>query len=76
MIIYKSINYFFKPKINFTVESFVASITVINSGSKTGKERTGYNVPFVFAFATIPARIVDETESEIVPKKRVKKKIE
>mgnify|MGYP001607772356 CR=1 FL=1 len=40
-----------------------------------GNDRTGYNVPFVFAFATIAASIVDDVAKQSVPRKIVREKM-
>jgi hypothetical protein len=41
--------------------SFVALISVMSRGRRTGKDKTGYRVPLEFAFAIIAAIIVDDT---------------
>ena len=45
---------------------------VIINGSKMGKERTGYNVPFEPALAIMAAIIVDATAIPIFPKTKAK----
>jgi hypothetical protein len=47
--------------------SLVAFITVIKSGSITGKARTGYKVPLVFALDIIAAIIVEADTIPIFP---------
>ncbi len=54
--------------------SLVAFMTVNKSGRSTGKARTGYNVPFVLAFAMIAAIIVDAATKPKFPSKIVMKK--
>ncbi len=51
--------------------SFVALITVISSGSITGKAKTGYSVPFVFALDIIAAIIVDADTIPIFPSRTI-----
>ena len=51
--------------------SRVALITVNRSGNRSGNERTGYNVPLLFAFDINAAIIVAVDARPSVPKKIV-----
>lgn len=50
-----------------SIENLVISRRVKIRGSKIGKERTGYKVPFELAFEMIEAIIVDDTAMPIFP---------
>jgi len=54
----------------------VELIRVSNNGNNIGKARTGYNVPFEFAFEMIAAMIVDADTSPKFPKITVIKNAE
>ncbi len=47
--------------------NFVPLITDNKRGRSTGNERTGYNVPFAFAFEIIAAIIVEADTSPVLP---------
>lgn len=51
--------------------NFVPFITESNKGRSTGKERTGYNVPFAFALDIIAAIIVEAATSPVLPSTKI-----
>ncbi len=55
--------------------SLVASMTLMRRGRRIGNERTGYSVPFEFAFEIIAAMNVDAEASPKLPSSIVIRKI-
>ncbi len=59
-----------------STDNLVALIKVNNNGKRIGNDKTGYSVPFVFAFEMIAAKIVEALASPNVPSTIIGMKIE